>query len=181
MPEIQWPGRRRFIPLCILLMLGLGMTALLYVIWTLPGIAAGLDYFTYVPLVAKPVPTPTATPTVTPTPLPPNVRVEPSCSNFRGGTAQDPTGEYVCFKSYDSRPINMTGWKVQDSKRQEQYTYTFPPFILSPGATVKLHSGYGQNTTTDLYWCRGGLIWNNDHDIVYLFDASWREIHRYTY
>jgi hypothetical protein len=181
MPQIQLPKAQRFPPWCILLLFGLGTAILLCMVLSLPEVAAGFDYLIYMPLAAKPVPTPTSTPTVTPTPLPPDVRVEPSCSNFRGGTAQDPTGEYVCFKSYDPRPIDMTNWKVQDSKRQEQYTYTFPPFILNPGATVKLHSGYGQNTATDLYWGRGGLIWNNDHDTVYLFDASWKEVHRYSY
>lgn len=173
---------RRCYPLFLLLLFGMGIAALVYALLLLPGIAAGFDYFIYMPLAAKPVPTPTATPTVTPTPLPPDVRIEPPpCSNFKGGTPQDPTGEYVCFKNYDWRPIDMTGWKVQDSQRKEQYTYTFPLFVLNPGATVKLHSGYGQNTATDLYWCRGGLIWNNTHDTVYLFDASWREIHRYSY
>lgn len=181
MPKIKPCNDTRVHPLFVLLFFGMGAAVLVYALLSLPSIAAGSAHFVYMPLAAKPVPTPTSTPTVTPTPLPPDVRVEPSCSNFRGGTAQDPTGEYVCFKSYDARPIDMTGWKVQDAKRQEQYTYTFPPFTLNPGATVKLHSGYGQNTATDLYWGRGGLIWNNDHDIVYLFDASWREIHRYSY
>lgn len=131
----------------------------------------------YLPFVAKPMPTPTPTPTLTPTPAPPNIRVDPTCCNFKGGTTQDPTGEYVCFRSYDWRAINMTGWLVKDNVGLR---YTFPTFVLPPGAVVTLHSGQGHNTATDLYR-GGGLIWNNAGDTVYLRDASDNKVDTYTY
>jgi competence protein ComEC len=109
--------------------------------------------------------------------VPPDIRVDPPCCSFKGGTAQDPTGEYVCFRSYDGRAINMTGWLVKDNVGLR---YTFPTFVLPPGAVVTLHSGHGQNTATDLYR-GGGLIWNNDGDTVYLRDASDNEVDTYTY
>jgi hypothetical protein len=71
----------------------------------------------------------------------------------------------------------MVGWYVQDEKA---HTYTFRVFVLASGATVRLHSGHGQDTTTDLYW-GSGLIWNNDHDTVYLYDALQRLISTYRY
>jgi hypothetical protein len=149
------------------------------------------NYVVYLPFVANPpptptptltpttTPTPTSTPTATPTatPVPPNIRVDPPCCKFDSGTAQDPTGEYVCFRSYDERAINMTGWLVRDNVGLR---YTFPTFVLPPGAVVKLHSGHGQNTATDLYR-GGGLIWNNDGDTVYLRDASGNEVDTYSY
>lgn len=144
---------------------------------------APLGYLLYLPFVAKPMPTstptqtPTLTPTLTPTPVPPNIRVDPACCNVRGGTAQDPTGEYVCFRSYDWRAIVMTDWLVKDRVRLR---YTFPTFVLNPGAIVRLHSGQGHNTATDLY-SGSGLIWNNDHDTVYLRDASDNEVDTYIY
>lgn len=135
------------------------------------------DYSFYLPFVAKPMPTPTPTPTATPTPVPPDVRIDPACCKFDGGTRQDPTGEYVCFRSYDWRPINMTGWRVKD---RVGLRYTFPTFILNPGAVVTLHSGQGHNTATELY-TGTNLIWNNDHDTVYLCDAADNEIDTYNY
>jgi len=71
----------------------------------------------------------------------------------------------------------MSGWQVQDAS---QHTYIFPPFTLRPGAIVKLHSGPGADTATDLYW-GGGLVWNNDGDIVYLYDAFEQQVVRYVY
>ena len=150
------------------------------------------DYFVYLPFVARPAqtPTPTLTPTTTPTPtptptatptatpMPPDIRVDPACCSFTGGTAQDPTGEYVCFRSYDGRATNMTSWLVKDNVGLR---YTFPTFVLPPGAAVKLHSGHGQNTATDLYRGVGGLIWNNDGDTVYLHDALDNEVDTFTY
>ena len=140
-----------------------------------PEVALGYSF--YLPFVAKPRPTATPTPTPTPTPVPPDIRVDPECCNFRGGTRQDPTGEYVCFRSYDWRSIDMSGWLVKD---RVGIRYTFPTFALSPGAVVTLHSGQGHNTATDLY-TGTSLIWNNDHDTVYLCDASGNEVDTYNY
>ena len=142
---------------------------------SLPPLWATTEHYTYLPLAARPVPTPTPTPTVTPIPSPSDVRIDPSCSSFKGGSAQDPTGECVCLRSYDPAPVNMAGWYVKDEK---DHLYTFGHFILQPGATVRLHSGRGQDEATDLYW-GSGLIWNNDHDTVFLWDALNRLIATY--
>lgn len=138
---------------------------------------APAGYWLYMPFVAKPMPTPTPTPTPTATPAPPDIRVDPSCCSFQGGTRQDPTGEYVCFRSHDGRSIDMTGWLVKD---RIGIRYTFPAFVLHAGAAVTLHSGQGHNTVTDLY-TGTSLIWNNDHDTVYLCDASGHEVDTYNY
>jgi hypothetical protein len=135
------------------------------------------EYLLYLPFMGKPPPTPTPTPTATPTPVPPDVRVDAPCCSFRGGTREDPTGEYVCFRSHDWRSIDMTGWLVKD---RVGLRYTFSAFVLAPGAVVKLHSGQGHNTVTDLY-TGTSLIWNNDHDTVYLCDASGNEVDTYNY
>lgn len=183
MEKIHLPGQRRFLYVYVCMALGLSTTALFGIVLSAPALAARFGYLAYFPLAAKPVPTPTftptptPTPTATPTPIPPDVRVDLSCSNVRGGSAQDPSGEYVCFRSYDLRPVTMTDWRVQDEKR---HTYVFPAFVLNPGAIVRLHSGPGHNTGMDLYWGTG-LIWNNDHDTVYLYDALGNEIAHYRY
>jgi len=137
----------------------------------------------YVPFAARPVPTPTLTmtptptPTVTPTPLPLDVRVEWACCNVRGGSREDPNGEYVCFKNYDWRPADMTDWHVRD---EQEHEYQFPPFILDPDAIVRLHSGAGRDTATELHWA-SGLVWNNSGDTILLYDERWNLIDRYVY
>jgi competence protein ComEC len=155
-------------------------------LWTVAGLDAGSESAdriaraeaeAYLPFVAKPVRTPTATPTATPLPRIPDVRIEGPCSSFKGGGTKDPNGEYVCFKNHDTQTVDMTHWLARDAAA---HTYTFPSFALNPGATVKLHSGPGSNTATDLYWGRG-LVWNNDHDTVYLYDAFGRLVNMYVY
>lgn len=123
------------------------------------------------------MPTPTLTPTVTPTPRLLDVRVEGSCCNFKGGSAGDPSGEWVCFRNYDVLLASMYLWHVEDAAG---HSYTFPTFVLNPGAAVKLHSGPGADTATDLYWGHG-LVWNNSHDQVYLYDHLGRLVSRYVY
>lgn len=166
---------RRLFPSCIAL--GLCALALVNVAGAFAAAVTSPSYAVYLPFAGKPIPTSTATPTPTATPLPPAVHIDPACSRFKGGSAQDPTGEYVCFRSDDWRPIIMTGWRVED---RASHRYVFPTFVLNPGATVRLHSGRGTNTATDLYW-GSGLIWNNDHDTVYLYDASGILVDSYSY
>jgi hypothetical protein len=135
------------------------------------------DATVYFPLCNKPIPTPTVTPTATPMPRLMDVRTDPACSSFRGGSAQDPSGEYVCLVNHDSEAVNMTGWRLQDASR---HRYTFPVFWLAAGARVRVHSGPGVNSATDLY-SGSGLIWNNDHDVVYLHDLFDRPVSTYVY
>lgn len=48
----------------------------------------------------------------------------------------------------------------------------FPSFKLKPGKSVKLHSGKGSNTSSNLYWDRGWYVWNNDGDKAILRSSS---------
>jgi len=55
-------------------------------------------------------------------------------------------------------------------------------FTLEPGGEVRLHTGCGQNTATDIYWCKEGYaVWNNDGDTVFLFDGSGSLVSEYSY
>jgi len=131
----------------------------------------------YLPFAAKPIPSPTPTPTATPLPRLLDVRVEWSCCNVRGGNAQDPNGEWVCFKTYDSQPADLASWYVEDAAL---HRYTFHACVLVPGAIVRLHSGAGADTTTDVYW-GGSTVWNNTHDTVDLYDCFGRNVSHLRY
>jgi hypothetical protein len=37
---------------------------------------------------------------------------------------------------------------------------------LAAGESITLHTGAGTDTQTDLYWDRGGAVWNNGGDMV---------------
>ena len=136
----------------------------------------------YLPLLsAPPAPTPTPTPTVTPVPYAgPDVRVAEWCSDFlaAGSDESDPTHEHVCVQNHDTIAADLSNWSIQDLIG---HTYTFPEFALNPGMHMRIHTGSGANTATDLYWGRGNAVWNNTGDTVYLYDDAGSLVDVYTY
>lgn len=118
--------------------------------------------------------TPTATPTSSPAPIP-DVRITYIEYNPPGS---DVEGEYVLIQNFTGSLVNMTNWTLRD---QAGNTFTFPPFPLSPGASVRIWTKSGTNTAQDLYWGRGTAVWNNDGDTAYLRDSLGALIHTYSY
>lgn len=129
-----------------------------------------------------PTPTPTSVPTNTPAPLAARITVDPSCSQFDspGDDSKNKSEEYVCLRNGGDQSIRMQGWTLKD---EYGWTYILPEFTLDPGATVKIRTGCGQNTATDLYWCHEGAtaIWNNDGDIVFLYDLEGNLVTKHAY
>lgn len=107
--------------------------------------------------------------------------VGPDCSQFDapGNDNDNKSQEWVCLINGGTQPVEMEGWVVKD---EYGWAYTFPPFTLEPGGEVRLHTGCGQNTATDIYWCKEGYaVWNNDGDTVFLFSGSGSLITKYSY
>lgn len=86
--------------------------------------------------------------------------------------------EYVVLKSYGDSAVNLLGWTLED---EAGHYYNFPHFVLEPGAIVRIHSGCGVDTSTDLYWCSDWAIWNNDGDTAYLYDSSGNLVDSYSW
>lgn len=87
-------------------------------------------------------------------------------------TAED---QWVEISNNSTSNISFTGWKLIDMTKAK--TYLFPTeFSLIPGKTVKVHSGPGDDTTTDLYNSR--LAWDKT-DTAILKDASGKIVSSY--
>jgi competence protein ComEC len=72
--------------------------------------------------------------------------------------------EYVVFRNAGDETLALGGWTVRDESGK---TYAFPDgFTLAAGASVRLHTGSGTDTDTDLYWDAGRPVWNNGGDTV---------------
>jgi len=89
------------------------------------------------------------------------------------GPGSDPLAqlnqEYVVLRNNSARAIRLTGWKMHDIPRAGVvHTYRFPKFRLRPGKTVRIHTGKGSRTRTDLYWGRSDYVWGDDSDKVTL-------------
>lgn len=121
--------------------------------------------------------------TATPEPAAPaiNVIFDRSCSQFDspGNDNETKDQEYICIANRGSAPVDLTGWRVVD---EAGHTYRFRTFSLAAGAKVKVRTGCGIDTQTDVYWCYAqSAIWNNSGDTAYLFDESSQLITKLTY
>jgi len=73
---------------------------------------------------------------------------------------------------------DLTGWILRDGS--SSHRFHFPDgFVLNGRVTI--HSGCGTDTTTDLYWCEQGPVWNNDGDTAVISDESGALVDAVTY
>ncbi len=73
--------------------------------------------------------------------------------------------EWVLIRNPASSTLAMKGWTLRDAA---DHVFTFPQFTLAAGHSVKVHTGSGSDSSTDLYWGSGSYIWNNDGDTATL-------------
>ena len=78
--------------------------------------------------------------------------------------------EWVEVCNAGSASQGMSGWRIEDVAGNN---YPFPSaFTLAAGACVKVRSGGGTDSATDLYWGRSQHVWNQDHDTAYLYSGT---------
>ncbi|MFI2642661.1 lamin tail domain-containing protein [Streptomyces sp. NPDC018610] len=80
--------------------------------------------------------------------------------------------EWVTITNNGRRDVNLNGWTLSD---RQGHTYTFRHYRLGGHATVRVHTGYGHDTRTDLYQDRRSSVWDKHADTATLRDAD----HRY--
>jgi micrococcal nuclease len=96
-----------------------------------------------------------------------------------GNDHENLNDEYVVFENTGETAIDLNGWSVTD---EADHTYNFPDqFTLDPGAQVRLHTGSGEDTDTDLYWGSERAVWNNGGDTVFVFDDTGTQVISYQY
>lgn len=78
--------------------------------------------------------------------------------------------EYVVVRNSAGNAKNVRGWFVREKKAKR--TFTFPAFTLCGGCSVKIHSGHGTNTATDLFWGRASAAWVDNGDTAILHRAG---------
>ncbi|MFD4509526.1 lamin tail domain-containing protein [Streptomyces sp. NPDC058457] len=91
--------------------------------------------------------------------------------------------EWVDVTNTSRRDVNLSGWTLSDA---DGHSYTFRHYRLAGEATVRVHTGEGRDTLTDLYQDRRSSVWNHDADTAtlrtehgrYVDSASWGLHHR---
>jgi hypothetical protein len=79
--------------------------------------------------------------------------------------------QLVEIKNNETSAQDLTGWKLEV---QNKTVYTFPKYMLGVNAKVKVHSGAGKDSKTDLYTMAGILTKADDE--VSLLDATGKVI-----
>ncbi|MFC9280180.1 lamin tail domain-containing protein [Streptomyces collinus] len=73
--------------------------------------------------------------------------------------------EWVDITNSTRRGVNLDGWTLAD---EDGHSYTFRHVRLDGRSTVRVHTGIGRDTRTDLFQDRRAYVWNNDHDTATL-------------
>ncbi|MEK6844292.1 MAG: thermonuclease family protein [Nanoarchaeota archaeon] len=73
--------------------------------------------------------------------------------------------EYVIIEN-NCNKVNISSWILKDESRK---IYQFQNIEIG---RVILHTSYGKDNETDLFWNFETSVWNNDRDSLYLFDKE---------
>lgn len=78
------------------------------------------------------------------------------------GSNRSLNAEWFIVKNTGGKAKSLAGWKVRD---RTGFVFKFPSgYKLGAGKSVKVHTGKGSNTKSNLYWKQGSYVWNNDGD-----------------
>lgn len=81
-------------------------------------------------------------------------------------------GEWIELTNVGSADLDLAGWTIRDESASHRYSFPMD-FRLDAGATVRLHTGCGNDTALALHWCMtGSAVWNNSGDTVFVLDPS---------
>lgn len=88
-----------------------------------------------------------------------------------GPDEDDLNGEWVLLGNLSDQDADLTGWVLRDES--SQHRYRFPAgAVLAPGQQVAVHTGCGEDTPGDAFWCSGGPVWNNGGDTALILDPA---------
>lgn len=86
--------------------------------------------------------------------------------------------EYVTLRNKCDYAVPMSSWTLQDNSTNK---YIFQEFLLQNKSTVTLHTGFGGDNETDLFWNKRIAVWNNNGDRLFLWDDKGDLILDYEY
>ncbi|MEU1520234.1 lamin tail domain-containing protein [Streptomyces sp. NPDC005811] len=81
--------------------------------------------------------------------------------------------EWVELTNTTRGAVNLDGWMLEDASG---HTYACGGYRLASCATVRVHTGQGSDTRTDVYQGRRAYVWNNGRDTATLSNARGRVI-----
>ncbi|MFE7775195.1 lamin tail domain-containing protein [Streptomyces sp. NPDC057445] len=89
------------------------------------------------------------------------------------GSNRSLNAEWVEITNNARRAVDLDGWTLRDDDGNR---YRFDHFRLAGRATVRVHTGIGRDTRTDLYQDRHDYVWGNHSDKAILRDDRGRTV-----
>ncbi|WP_406841838.1 lamin tail domain-containing protein (plasmid) [Streptomyces sp. AHU1] len=86
--------------------------------------------------------------------------------------------EWVEITNNSRHSVNLDGWTLEDT---DGHTYTFDHYRLGRRSTVRVHTGIGRDSRTDLFQDRRAYVWNNDRDRAILRNDHGRFIDAFSW
>ena len=77
------------------------------------------------------------------------------------GSRASLNAELIRVTNHGDQARDLTGWTIRDTAG---HVFRFPQFTLKAGRSVRVHTGPGANTATDLHWRSRAYVWNNTGD-----------------
>jgi len=106
------------------------------------------------------------------------------------GIVADPPGpdlpnEFITISNVSARTLDLTGCTLQDEGGgigNATFFFPFPPeFALPAGASIKVHTGPGANTASDLFMNRTRPVWDNDFDAALISNCARDPVANFAY
>ncbi|MFD5887227.1 lamin tail domain-containing protein [Streptomyces sp. NPDC060334] len=82
-------------------------------------------------------------------------------------------GEWVEIRNTTRQPVNLRGWTLRDSDGNR---YRFNDTRIAGRATIRIHTGSGRDTRTDLFQGKRDHVWDNRADTATLRDDRNRTV-----
>ncbi|AGB33804.1 beta-lactamase [Natrinema pellirubrum DSM 15624] len=97
-----------------------------------------------------------------------------------------PDEEYIVLENTADEPVDLSGFELRDREDGQVdgglSPFSFPSgFILESGETVRITTGEGDSTETELYWGYNVNIWRDDGDVVRVADANGQVVLEHAY
>jgi Lamin Tail Domain/Protein of unknown function (DUF1524) len=94
------------------------------------------------------------------------------------GSAASLDAEWVQITNTGNKSATLTNWVLHDAS---SHRFVFPSEHLAAHASLKVHTGSGRNTRTNLFWDETSYIWNNTGDTATLLAANGAKADACTY
>ncbi|MEM7286766.1 MAG: lamin tail domain-containing protein [Actinomycetota bacterium] len=78
--------------------------------------------------------------------------------------------EWVEIENAGSEVVDLAGWTLRDESTSNRFT--FESGALAPGDRLRLRTGCGEDTATDVHWCSPAGVWSNRGETVLLLAPS---------